>query len=77
MVDARISASEESSGGMLKAQEVEVNVLTHHMQRYAVWFGGSVLASSPDFYKSAHTKADYEEWGPNIARTNITNFRHL
>mmetsp|Transcript_4053 Transcript_4053/g.14161 ORF Transcript_4053/g.14161 Transcript_4053/m.14161 type:complete len:420 (-) Transcript_4053:47-1306(-) len=70
MVDTRISESEASNGGTLKAQAVEVNVLTHHMQRFAVWFGGSVLASSPEFYTAAHTKADYEEYGPNIARTN-------
>lgn len=25
---------------------VEVQVITHHMQRYAVWFGGSMLAST-------------------------------
>lgn len=25
---------------------MEVQVITHHMQRYAVWFGGSMLAST-------------------------------
>lgn len=25
---------------------VDVQVITHHMQRYAVWFGGSMLAST-------------------------------
>ena len=25
---------------------IEVQVITHHMQRYAVWFGGSMLASA-------------------------------
>ena len=44
LVDARMSESEARSGGSLKAQSVEVNVLTHHMQRFAVWFGGSVLS---------------------------------
>lgn len=24
----------------------QVNVISHHMQRYAVWFGGSMLAST-------------------------------
>ena len=31
---------------------IDVQVITHHMQRYAVWFGGSMLAStvsSPPF----------------------------
>ena len=25
---------------------VDVNVISHHMQRYAVWFGGSMLTST-------------------------------
>jgi actin-related protein 3 len=70
LADARVADSEARSGGALKAQAVEVNVLTHHMQRFAVWFGGSVLSSTPDFYKAAHTKAQYEEYGPNICRAN-------
>ena len=30
----------------LQPRPVEVQVITHHMQRYAVWFGGSMLAST-------------------------------
>lgn len=30
----------------LQPKPVEVQVITHHMQRYAVWFGGSMLAST-------------------------------
>lgn len=33
-----------------QAQPVEVNVVSHPIQRYAVWFGGSVLASTPEFF---------------------------
>lgn len=25
---------------------IDVSVISHHMQRYAVWFGGSMLAST-------------------------------
>jgi actin-related protein len=25
---------------------IDVQVISHHMQRYAVWFGGSMLAST-------------------------------
>jgi actin-related protein len=50
LVDARSLASETRSGGDLKSQAVEVNVVGHPMQRFAVWFGGSLLASTPDFY---------------------------
>eukprot|EP00301_Raphidiophrys_heterophryoidea_P009909 c14920_g1_i1.p1 GENE.c14920_g1_i1~~c14920_g1_i1.p1 ORF type:complete len:431 (+),score=114.47 c14920_g1_i1:61-1293(+) len=50
--------------------EVDVNVISHHMQRFAVWFGGSMLASTPEFYQVCHTKAQYEEIGPSICRHN-------
>ena len=51
-------------------KKIEVNVVSHHMQRYAVWFGGSMLSSTPEFYRVCHTKAQYEEEGPRIARHN-------
>lgn len=59
-----------SVGGEARAPppEIEVNVISHHMQRYAVWFGGSMLASTPEFYRVCHTRAQYEEEGPRIAR---------
>jgi actin-related protein 3 len=49
---------------------MDVNVVTHAFQRFAVWFGGSMLAAQPDVIKSFHTRADYQEHGPRIARTN-------
>jgi actin-related protein len=53
-----------------QAQPIEVNVVSHPIQRYAVWFGGSVLASTAEFYEACHTKAEYEEYGASICRTN-------
>jgi hypothetical protein len=41
-----------------------VKVISHSMQRYAVWFGGSMLSSTPEFYKVSHQKKDYDEKGP-------------
>ncbi|RKP06277.1 hypothetical protein THASP1DRAFT_31898, partial [Thamnocephalis sphaerospora] len=69
-VDARLRRSEELSGGRLKSTPMEVNVISHKKQRYAVWFGGSLLASTSEFYSYCHTKAEYEEYGPSIARHN-------
>jgi len=69
-VDYRIKRSEELSGGKIKSVPLDVNVVSHHMQRYAVWFGGSMLASTPDFYNVCHTKAQYDEIGPSICRHN-------
>jgi len=69
-VDTRIQKSAELSNGRLKPAPVEVNVISHHMQRFAVWFGGSMLASTPEFEKVVHTRAQYEEYGPSICRHN-------
>lgn len=33
----------------LQPKPIDVQVITHHMQRYAVWFGGSMLASTVSF----------------------------
>jgi len=30
----------------VQPKPIDVSVITHHMQRYAVWFGGSMLAST-------------------------------
>lgn len=69
-VDYRIKRSEELSGGKYKAVPLTVQVISHNMQRYAVWFGGSMLGSTPEFYNVCHTKAQYDEIGPSIARYN-------
>jgi actin-related protein 3 len=69
-VDYRIKRSEELSGGRIKAVPMETNVISHPMQRYAVWFGGSILASTNEFYQVCHTKAKYDEVGPSICRYN-------
>ena len=66
LVDKRMSAQVRQG----KDQEVEVNVTSHHMQRFATWFGGSVLASTPHFVESVKTKKDYEEYGPSYFRAN-------
>ncbi|VAI58104.1 actin-related protein 3 isoform X2 [Triticum aestivum] len=70
IVDVRVRASNTRLGGDAKAQPVEVNVVSHPIQRYAVWFGGSVLASTAEFYEACHTKAEYEEYGASICRSN-------
>jgi len=67
-VDYRIKRSEELSKGRIKAVPLDVNVISHHMQRYAVWFGGAVLATTNEFYNVCHTKAKYDEFGPSICR---------
>lgn len=66
IVDKRIQLSEQLSGA--KSGGLEVQVLTHKRQRNAVWFGGSLMAQTPEFFSYCHTKADYEEYGSSIVR---------
>jgi len=78
-VDARQEKSISLGGEAAKNVQVvpiDVRVISHGMQRYAVWFGGSMLSSTADFYKACHSKAQYEEIGPSICRHNalISNF---
>ena len=72
LVDNRMQANITRLGAMASKTAVpppiDVNVVSHPMQRYAVWFGGSMLASTPEFYRVCHTKAQYDEEGPRIAR---------
>jgi len=67
IVKNRQTVNEQAVGVKLK-QGVEVKVIQHKMQRFAVWFGGSMLGTLPTFYEMAHTKAQYDEYGPSIAR---------
>lgn len=68
IVDGRIAGSEEKSGKLMKSSGVDVNVISHKRQRYAVWYGGSLMASTPEFYNVSHSKQDYEEYGPSLVR---------
>lgn len=53
-----------------KPKPIEVGVGQNMVQRYAVWFGGSVLGADDNFPRICHSKADYEEIGPSICRHN-------
>lgn len=67
-VDNRLSAYEKLVGA--KTTPIEVSVNQNMVQRYAVWFGGSVLGSNDNFPNICHSKAQYEEYGPSICRHN-------
>jgi actin-related protein 3 len=49
-------------------KSIDVSVLSHSNQRHAVYTGGSFLASLDAFPSYCHSKAEYEEFGPNICR---------
>lgn len=50
------------------AANIDVKVLSHSNQRHAVYTGGSFLASLDAFPSYCHSKAEYDEYGPNICR---------
>lgn len=71
VTEARMQEYRHHVKGELELKnKTEVKVISHSMQRFAVWFGGSMLSSMPQFYEMSHSKADYEEIGPRIARHN-------
>ncbi|CAM9183636.1 unnamed protein product [Chrysoparadoxa australica] len=64
LVEARMETNRklmtELSGltDLPEATPIDVNVISHPMQRYAVWFGSSLLASTPEFTKVCCTKGN-------------------
>ena len=50
---------------------IGVNVVNHKLQEFAVWFGGSMLASTEQFNKICFTKEQYAEEGTRIFRKNV------
>jgi actin-related protein 3 len=68
LADARYNETLALTTGDFKPTPVDVSVISHPMQRYAVWFGGSMVASMPDFASACKTKAEYFEHGPSICR---------
>jgi len=76
VVDARIQRSIELTKKVLKtdadiqSNAIEVNVISHKRQRFAVWYGGNFLSTTDAFPKHCHTKAEYDEIGPSICRYN-------
>lgn len=74
-VDTRMSDNSSFLQGAtgvkpLAAAPIEVNIMSHSHQRYAVWFGGSIFATDTRFPSLCSTKAQYEEEGPRVARHN-------
>ena len=53
---------------------MDVNVISHPTQDYAVWLGGSIVGSDPSFPSWCKTRQQYEEEGPRIARRSNAIF---
>jgi actin-related protein len=48
---AQINIRQSFHTTLFQPKPVDVQIITHHMQRYAVWFGGSMLASTVSIRK--------------------------
>ena len=68
--DYRYNKAVEFAQGRFVPQKTEVKVVKYNYQRYAVWYGGSVMAGLPVFTNFCHSKAEYEEKGPAVCRYN-------
>ena len=66
----RYEKAKELAQGRVVPKEMDVKVVKYPYQRYAVWYGGSVMAELPAFIQHCHSKAEYEEKGPAICRYN-------
>ena len=67
IVDNRLKGYEAISGNRT---HIDCKVAQNLVQKYAVWFGGSVLGANPNFHKIAHSRENYQEYGPSICRQN-------
>lgn len=50
---------------------INVNVIENNALQSSVWLGGSILASTDEFFDLCRTKQQYEEEGSRIFRQNI------
>lgn len=66
------AAAARAGGGLSSSisapAEMKVKVLSHDYQKFAVWLGGSMLASQDGFRRQVITKQQYAEEGPRCAR---------
>lgn len=68
-INGRLSRYASASGNTPAPIECKIN--SYATQRFAVWYGASMFASSPEFSRVVHTREEYLEHGPSIARRNV------
>ncbi|KAL4419507.1 hypothetical protein ABPG77_002293 [Micractinium sp. CCAP 211/92] len=66
--DLRRAVEERTAGA---GSAVQVCVRSHPMQRYAVWYGASLLGLSEGFANTVVTRQQYQEHGPSVVRHNV------
>lgn len=67
ILDRRMALYNQMSG---REDSMRCNVFQNMAQRYAVWFGGSVLGSNENFHMICKSREQYAEYGPSVCRFN-------
>ena len=67
VLDQRMAIFNKQSGA---TDSIQCNVFKNMVQRYAVWFGGSVLGSKDNFHLVCKSREMYQEYGASICRHN-------
>ncbi len=70
----RLSSTRTNAGlnhSSSQTKDVNVNVIENNALDASVWLGGSILASTDEFFDTCCTKAQYEEEGSRVFRNNI------
>jgi len=68
----RLNASAALTHNNVRGKEIAVNIRSHKYQKYAVWFGGSLVADMPQYHSFyVKTKKEYDECGPQIMRESV------
>jgi actin-related protein 3 len=70
LVNIRIANTMATLTDKTRKIEIDVNVISHERQRFAVWYGGSYFGASPQYQEVAFTRQQYLEYGPSICRSN-------
>lgn len=68
-VNIRLGAYEQAS--QHSPTPIDCRISSYKTQRYGAWFGASQFAVLPEFSRVYHTRAQYSEYGPSIARTSV------
>ena len=70
MVTDRLTLQNQNASQVVNkhSDSVTVNVRAHEHQRYAVFSGGALLASLPEFDRQCVSRQQYLEEGPSACR---------
>lgn len=69
LIDSRLASYSQLGGGVARPIKAKIDMPAN--QRHLVWIGAAQFANHPGFGGMVHTRQEYMERGPSIARSNI------